>query len=116
VAGRIVVVGLGPAGPELVTTGTLERLRRAGRVILRTSRHPAAQVVDQIVGLGDARRSFDHVSSFDHVYEEEASLDAVYERIVSELVAAAGRLGASPETDDVVFVVPGSPMVAERTV
>lgn len=93
---RVVVVGLGPAGPELVTTETVDELRAAEQVFLRTARHPAAAIAP-------------NATTFDEVYEREGSLDAVYRRIVDDLVAAAGR-------GDVVYAVPGSPLVAERTV
>jgi tetrapyrrole methylase family protein / MazG family protein len=95
----IVVVGLGPAGPDLVTDGTLRQLERSKRVYLRTARHPAASVAAG-------------APTFDAVYEQEATLDAVYARIVDELVAAA----SAPGDDPVVYAVPGSPVVAERTV
>jgi tetrapyrrole methylase family protein / MazG family protein len=96
---RVVVVGLGPAGPGLVTGGTLERLDEArahSRLRLRTSRHPAAAAVPG-------------AASFDHVYEQAGTLDEVYERIVDELVADAA-------TGEITYAVPGSPIVAERTV
>ena len=44
-APRIDVVGLGPAGPELITAGTLALLASADQVFLRTGRHPAADAV-----------------------------------------------------------------------
>ncbi|MGH9245653.1 MAG: MazG family protein [Acidimicrobiales bacterium] len=93
---RVVVAGLGPAGDDLVTVGTVEALGRLDRVFLRTDRHPAAVAVAG-------------ASSFDHVYEAEATLEAVYRRIVEELVAAT-------ESGTVGYAVPGSPVVAERTV
>jgi tetrapyrrole methylase family protein/MazG family protein len=99
-AGRIVVVGLGPAGPELVTKGTLDRLASAARVVLRTTRHPAT-----VVAVG--------ASSFDEVYEREATLDAVYRTIVAQLVTMATDLADGGE---LLYAVPGSPVVAERTV
>ena len=95
--GRVVVVGLGPAGPELVTQQALAEITRVGRRFVRTTRHPSASVV------GDA-------TSFDDVYEREASLDSVYARIVDALVEAAADHG------EVLYAVPGSPLVAERTV
>lgn len=49
-------------------------------------------------------------TSFDHVYESEPTFEAVYARIVEELVAAAEAAG------EVLYAVPGSPAVAERTV
>ena len=96
---RLVIVGLGPAGPDLVTAGTLDRLAAADRRVLRTSRHPAASVV------ADAE-------SFDHVYDRESTLDAVYRGIVADLVDQARALG----TGELVYAVPGSPVVAEHTV
>ncbi len=38
----ITVVALGPGAPELMTLGALDRLSKAGRVLLRTGRHGAA--------------------------------------------------------------------------
>lgn len=98
-AARIVVVGLGPAGPDLITVGTLARLAGADRRVLRTTRHPAA------VAVSDA-------SSFDHIYDAEPTLDAVYRRIVAELLAMARDMAGG----ELVYAVPGSPVVAERTV
>ena len=94
---RIDVVGLGPAGPELITDETHRLIDRAGAVFLRTSRHPAAA-------------AYPTAPSFDDRYESEPSFDAVYRAIVADLLAAARRHGS------VVYAVPGSPTVAERTV
>ena len=94
---RIDVVGLGPAGRDLITAGTTELLRTAAQVYLRTTRHPAA------AAFPDAR-------SFDHHYERLDTFDDVYRLIVADLVDAAVAGGP------VVYAVPGSPTVAERTV
>lgn len=94
---RIDVVGLGPAGRDLMTAGTTELLRTAAQVYLRTTRHPAA------TAFPDAR-------SFDHHYERLDTFDDVYRLIVADLVDAAVVGGP------VVYAVPGSPTVAERTV
>jgi tetrapyrrole methylase family protein/MazG family protein len=93
----IVVVGLGPAGPELITGATTEAIDRIPRRFIRTARHPAS------IAVPDAQ-------SFDHVYERAGSLVACYQQIVDELVEAAARYG------EVLYAVPGSPVVAERTV
>ena len=95
--GRVVVVGLGPAGPDLLSVAALDTLARIPHRYLRTARHPAAAAV------ADA-------TSFDDVYESAPTLGEVYPRIVDALVAAAGEHG------EVVYAVPGSPLVAERTV
>jgi tetrapyrrole methylase family protein/MazG family protein len=92
---RVVVAGLGPAGPELQTAETLAALERIERRYQRTARHPGA-----VAG----------VASFDHLYETAATLEDVYCGIVDALVAAATEVG------EVLYLVPGSPLVAERTV
>jgi tetrapyrrole methylase family protein/MazG family protein len=94
---RIVVCGLGPAGPDLVTAATRDAVARIPHRFLRTARHPAAGVVGE-------------VPTFDHLYDEGESIDAVYAAIVEALVAAAAERG------EVLYAVPGSPAVAERTV
>jgi tetrapyrrole methylase family protein/MazG family protein len=94
---RIVVCGVGPAGPDLVTAATNDAVARIPHRFLRTARHPAAGVVGE-------------VPTFDHLYDEGESIDAVYPAIVESLVAAAAERG------EVLYAVPGSPAVAERTV
>jgi tetrapyrrole methylase family protein/MazG family protein len=95
---RVVVAGLGPAGPDLLTAGTLAAIERAAQVLLRTRRHPAAEA------LGRA------ADSFDHVYERGATFEEVYAEIAASVAAAARGHG------EVLYLVPGSPVVAERTV
>lgn len=98
-APRVLVVGLGPAGADLMTEGTrraLEGVPPAAR-FLRTGRHPAASAA------GEA-------ATFDALYESAPSIEDVYAGIVDALVAAATAFG------EVVYAVPGSPAVAERTV
>ena len=94
---RVVIAGLGPAGPELVTTGTRAAIERIPRRYLRTTRHPAASVVPD-------------ATSFDRVYQQAVTLEEVYERIVAAVVEGAQRHG------EVLYLVPGSPAVAERSV
>jgi tetrapyrrole methylase family protein / MazG family protein len=94
---RVVVVGLGPAGVDLLTPSALAALHREVPRYLRTSRHPAAEAA---VG----------ASSFDDLYETAGSLDDVYAGVVATLADAAHEHG------EVVYAVPGSPLVAERTV
>lgn len=91
------VVGLGPAGPDLVTAAVLEAIERIPVRFLRTSRHPCASVV------GPA-------TSCDDLYEQAVSMGDVYAGIVERLVTAAGEHG------EVLYAVPGSPWVAEASV
>ncbi|MGI8683996.1 MAG: SAM-dependent methyltransferase, partial [Acidimicrobiales bacterium] len=96
---RVVVAGLGPAGPDLLTAATTAALGRIPLAFLRTARHPAASVAP------GAR-------SFDALYDGAATLDDVYAGIVDALVAAA----TDAPGGEVLYLVPGSPAVAERTV
>jgi tetrapyrrole methylase family protein/MazG family protein len=96
---HITVVGLGPAGAESLQQGAIALLAGAGRAYLRTSRHPAAAALEG-------------VPSFDHLYEAADTFEQVYRAIVDTLVEAATE--QAPER--VVYAVPGSPLVAERTV
>jgi tetrapyrrole methylase family protein / MazG family protein len=93
----IEVVGLGPGGPDLLTVDTAERLDAARHLFLRTRRHPSAA-------------SFPESCSLDHHYQRGATFEEVYDAIVADLLAAARDHG------HIVYAVPGSPSVAERTV
>lgn len=93
----VVVCGLGPAGPDLVTAGVSAAAARIARRFVRTTRHPSVSVVGEAAG-------------FDHLYERAGSIDEVYTGIVEALVSAAVDHG------EVLYAVPGSPVVAERTV
>lgn len=95
----ITVVGLGPASLDRVDARTLEILRSAPVVIQRTARHPAAI---ELASLRD-------VITCDDLYDENADFDGVYLGIVDRVLAAA-------QNGDVVYAVPGSPSVGERTV
>ncbi len=90
-------MGLGPAGPDLLTEATADAIGEIARRYVRTTRHPSASVLEG-------------ATSFDHHYETASTIDEVYVAIVEDLVAAATRHGR------VLYAVPGSPAVAERSV
>ena len=94
---RVTVVGLGPAGSSLITRETWDLLESSPVVVFRTLRHPAAE-------------QFAHCESYDHLYEGANSFDEVYQAMVDDLCEKAVTNGA------VLYVVPGSPSVAERSV
>jgi len=98
---RIVIVGIGPGDPGLVTTATLDEIARIPRRFLRTSRHPSASLVLDAPG---------NAVTFDAKYESAATFDEVYDAIADELVRAATA------HDEVLYAVPGSPLVLERSV
>jgi tetrapyrrole methylase family protein / MazG family protein len=91
------VVGLGPAGPEHLTQAAESAIEAVPRRFVRTSRHPGAVAVDG----GE---------SFDHLYERAQSFEEAYAAMVESLVHAARADG------QVLFAVPGSPVVAELAV
>jgi len=95
--GHVTVVGLGPGGPEYVTQQTLDSIAVHAHRFIRTMRHPSASLV------GDA-------TSFDDVYEAADTFADVYGEITERLVTAAAEHG------DVLYAVPGSPLVLERSV
>ncbi|MFM7069385.1 MAG: MazG nucleotide pyrophosphohydrolase domain-containing protein [Actinomycetes bacterium] len=91
------VVGLGPAGADLVTVGTRDLIDATPVRFLRTRRHPAASLLDG-------------APTFDHHYESAERIEDVYVAVVADVCAAAHHHG------EVLYAVPGSPVVAERTV
>ena len=96
----ITVVGLGPGDLERVGAATLARLSDPGnRVIVRTVRHPAAATLAQ-------QRA---VESCDDLYEDAERFDDLY-------TAVAERLLAAGQGGDVIYAVPGSPLVGEFAV
>jgi len=95
---RVRVVGLGPGDARYVTAGAAAALRNASVARLRTNVHPAAAAFD--------------LQSYDEWYESADSFEHLYVRIVDDLVLLAHT---SP-TLEVVYAVPGSPVVAEHTV
>lgn len=93
------IVGLGPGSSALLTSETQEILASAGRVLLRTRRHPTVDELDPMGRWPSCDDLYDRAGAFEEVYE------AVAERVLS-----LEREG------DVVFAVPGHPLVAERAV
>jgi tetrapyrrole methylase family protein / MazG family protein len=94
---HITIVGLGPAGSQYITQQTLDAIAGHAHRFIRTTRHPSAQIV------GDA-------TSFDDIYEAADTFADVYGEITERLVAAAAEHG------DILYAVPGSPLVLERSV
>ena len=98
-AARVVVVGLGPAGVDLLLPAAHTVIDRIPRRFVRTRRHPA------LVALEAEGYPF---HSFDDLYETAPDLAAVYAAIVDALVEAAVAEG------EVLYAVPGNPAVAEH--
>lgn len=98
--GTITIVGLGPGAVGHLSLETMGLLQSCEQVILRTAVHPTvAELEKQQVKF----------TSCDDLYEKAASFEEVYNSVVERVLAAA-------QEGDVVYAVPGSPLVAEKTV
>ena len=99
--GIIHVAGLGPGAIASIPYGTVEMLEQGMPVYLRTARHPSVDFLLQ------RKMPF---QSLDNFYEQADNFSSLYERIVEFLIREADRL------QEVVYLVPGHPGVAERSV
>ena len=99
---KLVVAGLGPGAPEEVPPRVIEECLRARKVFLRTERHPS------VIVLKDHGVSY---ISFDFLYETAPDFSTLYSRMAQEVLSAAEEGPGS-----VVYLVPGNPLVAERSV
>jgi len=95
----IILLGLGPGDPGLLTRQAWEVIESRGEIYLRTEKHP-------VVGGFPANLVF---HSFDELYEQGDNFEEVYRQIV-ERVLALGRMPGG-----VVYAVPGHPFIAEAT-
>ncbi len=94
----IVVVGLGPAGADLLTVQAKRLLASSDPLFLRTARHPAVEEL----------QLQSRAESFDGLYETAPTFDALYEAIVARLLEAAA------EAERIIYAVPGHPLYGER--
>ncbi|WP_414045457.1 MazG nucleotide pyrophosphohydrolase domain-containing protein [Macrococcus equi] len=94
---KITIVGLGNYGLDELPFGIYRFLNKAEKVYVRTLSHPVVEDLEDIQWI-----------SFDEVYEAHDSFSNVYEEIVR-------RLKKLSLTEDVIYAVPGHPMVAEST-
>ena len=98
---KITVVGLGPGRFGLITLESWQVMQQAERLVLRTRIHPT---------VADIEKRGLTFSSYDGFYEEAPDFETLYHHIAEDLPHRAAEQG------DLVYAVPGSPLVAERTV
>jgi len=98
---KITVVGLGPGRFGLITLESWQTMQAAAHLVLRTRIHPTVAEIEKR-GLT--------FSSYDGFYEEAPDFETLYRHIAEDLLRRATEQG------DLVYAVPGSPLVAERTV
>ncbi len=95
----LTIVGLGPGDINDLTRRAWQTLSRASIVYLRTKHHPCVPHLPQSPTY----------HSFDDLYDTLDTFEAVYETIATRLIEAA-------QQGDVVYCVPGDPLVGESTV
>lgn len=98
---KITVVGLGPGRFGLITLESWQTMQAVAHLVLRTRIHPTVAEIEKR-GLT--------FSSYDGFYEEAPDFETLYRHIAEDLLRRATEQG------DLVYAVPGSPLVAERTV
>jgi len=97
---KLTIVGLGAGDLDQLSLGVYRTLKEADYIIARTDQHPAAL---------ELRAEGIAIESFDSIYEKHDSFEHVYEEIVEKLLELSlEKL--------VTYVVPGHPLVAEKTV
>lgn len=98
---KITIVGLGSGDVDQLTVGIFRKLEQAEKLFVRTKDHPALEALQA-----------DFVT-FDEVYESKNSFPEVYTEIANRLLQAAVE---GLDTEEIIYAVPGHPMVAEKTV
>ncbi|TYR78305.1 nucleoside triphosphate pyrophosphohydrolase [Priestia megaterium] len=97
---KLTIIGLGAGDLDQLPLGVYRLLQQSEHVWLRTKEHPVIELLEE-EGM--------NYTSFDQVYESNESFEDVYKKISNELIDKA-------QTGDVIYAVPGHPLVAERTV
>jgi tetrapyrrole methylase family protein/MazG family protein len=95
----IILLGLGPGDPSLLTRQAWMLLNSISEVYVHTRHHPALQEFPDGV----------EVFSFDEIIEGEEDIASIFERMVTEVLELGQR------SEGVVFGVPGHPFIAEAT-
>lgn len=93
----ITIVGLGPGSAAQITVGALEALKSGRPVLLRTGIHPTVAALRQM-GIV--------FQTCDDLYQRANSFEEVYQQVAERVLSY----------DDVVYAVPGHPMVGEKSV
>ena len=97
----IKIVGLGPGSSDALTIGAVEALQGSKNLYFRTEKHPT---VDYL------KNRLETFKTCDNYYEEGSSFDEVYSNIAKNMIEEYKIYG------ELVYAVPGHPLVAERSV
>lgn len=96
----IKILGIGAGDLAQLSVGVYRQLKASQHLLARTDQHP---VIDELRVEGMT------IESFDSIYEKHEDFSDVYEEIVDELLLRASK-------QPVTYIVPGHPLVAEKTV
>lgn len=94
------IVGLGPGSIDSLTLGTVKLIKKHP-LFLRTKMHPTVEYLNEIEK---------EYISYDEIYENEETFKDVYETIKEDVINQYKKYG------EIVYAVPGNPLVAEKTV
>ncbi|API87917.1 nucleotide pyrophosphohydrolase [Marinilactibacillus sp. 15R] len=98
--GQIKIIGLGSSELEQLPLGVYRTIKQSDKLYVRTKDHPIVKELEE-EGV--------EMSFFDEYYEKFSSFQQVYPAIVEKLLKLS-------ENKDIVYAVPGHPMVAEKSV
>jgi len=101
----IYIVGLGPGDAERLPTQAYALLTSGLPVLLRTARHPVLTVDPLLTALQRLP-----VSALDDEYEQNPTFDDTYNAIVARVLRVHAAQG------EMVYAVPGHPLLGETTV
>lgn len=97
---QLTVIGLGAADFEQMQMGVYKKLKAAKKLYVRTEDHPVLQ---------DLREEGVEFTSFDEIYIKHGAFGPVYEEIAERLIEEVAK-------EEIMYAVPGHPLVAEQTV
>lgn len=98
--GTINIVGLGPSDENALTLEAIKIMNNGNLNFLRTEKH------DSVKYFKDNNISY---STFDHYYEEGREFIEIYRKMADTLIELS-------KDKDINYFVPGSPLIAEKTV
>lgn len=97
---KITVIGLGPGDFGLLTMECWDIMQKAENLFFRTAIHPT---------VAEIQKRGVKFQSYDSYYEKALNFASLYDDIAHDLLSKAQQM-------DLVYAVPGSPVVAEKTV
>lgn len=97
---KVYIIGLGPSDINNISIKSLMYMKKNIPIFLRTKDHPIVK---------DLKEENINFKTFDEYYLDTVSFDDVYEKIVGTLVKEVKK-------NDIIYAVPGHPLVAEYSV